>query len=243
VKRTEIRRGRRAAGAAGALGAGAAVIALLWPGGLGDPEPVRVRDGVSADVYRWLTGATADVPGVAPAGEVTLVALGLLTVWLAWTGLRRGDARRVAGAALTLVATLAAYGLSEAAKLVVDQERPCRVVTDAVAGCPPPGDWSFPSNHATLGAALAAGVALTVPRLAWPAVALGAGTALSRVAAGLHYPHDVTAGAALGAAVAVAVGLPLLPWAARRCAPAVSRWAAAGRVPPRVPSRRRRPGS
>jgi undecaprenyl-diphosphatase len=64
---------------------------------------------------------------------------------------------------------------------------------------------SFPSGHATTGAAFAAAVALE-----WPAAGLLAGLAsttiaLGRVRDGQHHVADVVAGTALGAAVAVAV--------------------------------------
>ncbi|HSX99979.1 MAG TPA: phosphatase PAP2 family protein, partial [Streptomyces sp.] len=64
--------------------------------------------------------------------------------------------------------TVAAYAVSEAVKLVVDEERPClalRTGADLIAECPGAGDWSFPSNHATLAAGMAVGMAVLRPRL------------------------------------------------------------------------------
>jgi undecaprenyl-diphosphatase len=110
-----------------------------------------------------------------------------------------------------------AYGMSEALKLVVDEERPCRVVAGAevIAHCPAMGDWSFPSNHATLAAGIGVGIALLRPRLAAIALPLAAGVALARVAAGVHYPHDVVAGAVLGATLVTALLLIANPLVAR----------------------------
>jgi membrane-associated phospholipid phosphatase len=54
----------------------------------------------------------------------------------------------------------------------------------ALLTCPGAGDWSLPSNHATLAAALATAVVVVQPRLwAW-AVPIAALVAASRVAAG-----------------------------------------------------------
>ncbi|MFG1816415.1 phosphatase PAP2 family protein [Kribbella sp. NPDC049174] len=210
---------RRALGSIGVLIAGAVVVLLLYPGGLGTTVPVRVTSGESASVFRAVNEAVADAPSwvgsvVDVAGDGLLLVLGLLLVW---TALRCRDARTLAGVLLTGVGTAAAYGMSEALKLVVDEERPCRAVSGAelIAHCPAIGDWSFPSNHATLAAGLAVGIALLRPRLATVALPLAAAVVLARVAAGVHYPHDVVAGAALGASLVAAILLIANPLAAK----------------------------
>ncbi len=203
-------------------GAGAAAVTALSPGGLGQPDPVQVTGGTSAETYHSLTDLVAEAPSWAgpaleAATEGTLVVLGLLLVWLFWSALRRKDARGLAGTALTGAATVAAYAASEALKLVVDEERPCRAVRGALAlaPCPEAGDWSFPSNHATLAAGLAVGLAVLRPRLAAVTLPLAGLAALLRVAVGVHYPHDVLAGALLGATVAAVATLLLLAPAVR----------------------------
>lgn len=216
-------RAGRPLGALAVLGVGAGVVAWLAPGGLGEPDPVEVTGGVSASAYRSVTEAVADAPSwLGPVFEVategTLVILGMTLVWMWWTALRRGDPRGVAGTVLTGLGTVAAYAVSEAVKLVVDEERPCRAVRAAVepvAECPGAGDWSFPSNHATLAAALAVGLAVLWPRLAVVTLPLAGAAALLRVLVGVHYPHDVLAGAVLGGAVVAAALLACLPRAER----------------------------
>ncbi|MGX1226675.1 phosphatase PAP2 family protein [Streptomyces ambofaciens] len=213
----------RPLGVPAVLGAGAGVVAWLAPGGLGEAGAVEVTGGVSASAYRSVTGALADAPSwtgtvLEVATEGTLVILGVLLLRVWWTAVRRKDARVAAGAVLTGLGTVAAYALSEAVKLVVDEERPCRALgagADALAACPGVGDWSFPSNHATLAAGLAAGLAVLRPRLGVITLPLAGAAALLRVLVGVHYPHDVLAGAALGGAVVAAVLLALLPLARR----------------------------
>ncbi|GAA3367193.1 hypothetical protein GCM10020367_68410 [Streptomyces sannanensis] len=152
---------------------GAAGVAALVPGGVGRAEPVAVTDGTSVDAYRAVTGWVADASTgtgtlLGLATEGVLVVLGLLAVVAGWRALRDRDAVRSVGVLLTVVGACAAYTLSEALKLVVDEERPCRAVQGAVAAavCPEPGDWSFPSNHATLSVAVATGLAMCRPRWA-----------------------------------------------------------------------------
>lgn len=203
--------GRRLAWAGAAAGAGGLAVGLLAPDG------TETR-GTSAAVYRDLTGALADAPpwaelALEAASEGTVVFLGLLLAWVGWGALRRRDVRVLAAVAAVGAAVLVAYGLSETLKVLIEEERPCRAVpgADALASCPDPGDWSFPSNHSTLAVALAVGIASVRPRLAALALPVGAAAALLRVLVGVHYPHDVLAGALLATAVVVVVRILAQP--------------------------------
>lgn len=105
-----------------------------------------------------------------------------------------------------MVGAILAYVLSEGGKLLFAQARPCSVWQ--IAGeCPPPGDWSLPSNHATLAFGAAAVIAVIVGRswLTWSAIALASLVAVGRVAQGVHYVHDVALGAILGVVVPILV--------------------------------------
>ncbi|MEW2426903.1 phosphatase PAP2 family protein [Micromonospora sp. NPDC047644] len=156
----------------------------------GSPEPVQ-----------WFVGH---------ATEGVILLLGALLVMAAlsrWFG-------RPHDRALALVApvpAILAYAGSEFLKTVVNQDRPCRTIgREIIAGvCPPPGDWSFPSNHATIAGALAVTTLLLSRRLGLVALPLAALGAFSRVFVGVHYPHDVIAGVLFGALVAVVL-TPLL---------------------------------
>ena len=68
-----------------------------------------------------------------------------------------------------------------------------------------PATSSFPSGHATVAFACATVLALAVPRLRWPLLALATVIAFSRVYVGVHYPLDVLAGAVLGVAIGLVV--------------------------------------
>ncbi|MCL8017725.1 phosphatase PAP2 family protein [Streptomyces sp. AS02] len=167
-------------------------------------------DFEDAELYRDITGFARDTPTWVQhtaetgtqAGLLLFAALFVTTWWRA-----RGDsARAFAIAVLAPLATAVAYVCSEVLKSLVTQERPCRAVPDATAplsACPPPGDWSFPSNHATIAGAAAVAVALTRRTLLWLTAPLALFLAFSRVFVGVHYPHDVAAGLAFGALVAL----------------------------------------
>ncbi|WP_093803389.1 phosphatase PAP2 family protein [Streptomyces sp. Wb2n-11] len=163
----------------------------------------------STELYRGVTAFARTTPSwVRHLAEVWteagILLFGLLFA-VAWWRARNGDARAVAPAVLAPLATAAAYGASELLKTVADEERPCRAVANAAASlvpCPPSGDWSFPSNHATIAGAAAVGLAVAWRRLASLAASTALLMAFSRVFVGVHYPHDVVAGLLLGAVVA-----------------------------------------
>lgn len=137
--------------------------------------------------------------------ELGLLLFGALFL-VAWWRARGGSSQAIAVAVLAPLATAAGYVISESFKSVVDEERPCRTVVDAAASlvpCPPTGDWSFPSNHASIAGAAAIALALAWPRIALLTVPMALLMAFSRVFVGVHYPHDVMVGLVLGAVVAV----------------------------------------
>jgi membrane-associated phospholipid phosphatase len=63
-------------------------------------------------------------------------------------------------------------------------------------------DVSFPSDHATVAGAVAAGLFLANRKLGIVAIIAALAMAFARVYAGVHYPGDVVAGLLLGAFVA-----------------------------------------
>ncbi|MER7888854.1 phosphatase PAP2 family protein [Micromonospora sp. NPDC094482] len=170
---------------------------------------------ISVDWYQDIVDTAADSPQPVQwfAGhftEVSVLLLGVLLLVAAFTRLGGGPRDR----ALALVAPIPvvlAYGCSEWLKTVVDEDRPCRAATRAIiaGSCPPPGDWSFPSNHSTIAGALAVATLLLSRRFGLVAAPIAALAAFSRTFVGVHYPHDVVAGVLLGALVVLLV-TPLL---------------------------------
>ncbi len=153
-------------------------------------------------------GAARTLVEAVSEGGLVLLAVAVLLV--AWRARRRG-ARDMATVVAGGVGTVAAFACSEVLKGLHEQERPCQAlaVVQPLGTCPPPGDWSLPSNHAVLAAAAAALVVLAAPRLWRLVVPLAVAVAVSRVAAGVHYPHDVLDGLLLGTAVVLVAVLAL----------------------------------
>ncbi len=109
-------------------------------------------------------------------------------------------------AAVIAAAFAAGDAASGAIKEAVDRPRPplddpARV--DALIALP--ASSSFPSGHATTSFAAAMAVAVLMPRLRWPALALATLVALSRVYLGVHFALDVIAGALIGTLIGVVI--------------------------------------
>ncbi|WP_179382143.1 phosphatase PAP2 family protein [Streptomyces sp. SA15] len=169
-------------------------------------------DFEDTELYRDITDAAHDTPTwVQHTVEIWTEAGILLFAVLCgatWWRARRETTRVFAIAVLAPLATAVAYVCSEVLKSGFTEERPCRAVAGAapsIAACPPPGDWSFPSNHATIAGAAAVALALVRRAVIRLTASLALLMAFSRVFVGVHYPHDVAAGLALGAVVAFAV--------------------------------------
>jgi membrane-associated phospholipid phosphatase len=174
------------------------------------PDIPDVPDA-SASWYRRIVDAAADLP--VPLQEAFAFATeAVLTVYLAafallWWRARTRPAPVAARALAAPVVTVLAYTLSNGLKEWKEVDRPCRLVVAAppIAPCPEIGDWSFPSNHATVAGAVAVAVLWSAVQLGTPMLLLAAAAAASRVVVGVHFPHDVVAGFLLGALVAVAL--------------------------------------
>lgn len=175
--------------------AGAAVLALLLVRGM---------------TYRSAVAAAAELPAPVRTGISGISEYGILGL-MALFGIAILHARRqglpalarglAAGAGVVL-----AYLASETIKVLVSELRPCRnFAVETISACPDAADWSWPSNHATISAAIAVAVLVMSTRLALGALPLAGLIALSRVLVGVHYPHDVLAGAVLGALVVLLV--------------------------------------
>ena len=113
---------------------------------------------------------------------------------------------------LTALVVIAAFAtgdaVSGAIKQVVGRPRPPVDVPDRLhALVAVPSSPSFPSGHATTAFAAAAAIAVLVPRLRIPALALAALVGFSRVYLGVHYALDVACGALLGALIGTCLAL------------------------------------
>jgi undecaprenyl-diphosphatase len=132
-----------------------------------------------------------------------LFAVLLLGGW--WLARRQADPRVMAATTWAPIGMLIAVGINQPISSAVNETRPCAALSNILIIATCGKDASFPSDHAVMAGAAAAGLVIVTRRvLAWVAVAAALLVAFSRLYVAAHYPHDVLAGLLLGAAVSVA---------------------------------------
>lgn len=147
--------------------------------------------------------------------EYGVVLFAGLLLWSWWRARAAGDPRRMAAALWAPVGMLIAVGLNQLIGSAVAEPRPYTVLPHTLVLVSRSTDYSFPSDHAVMAGAVAAGVLLAGRRLGVLAVAMAVLMALARVYVGAHFPLDVTAGLIVGAGVCLVTYLlvgPLLRW-------------------------------
>ena len=146
----------------------------------------------------WLHG-----PLAVYAGDGIVVFAGLLVAgW--WIARRDGDPTRMAAALWALLGTLLAVAVNQPIVALVNEQRPYDALTGILVLATPTTDPGFPSDHATMAGAVAAGLFLVNRKLGAVAALAALLMAFSRVYIAAHYPLDVAAGLLLGAGVTLA---------------------------------------
>jgi len=114
---------------------------------------------------------------------------------------RRDQARVLAAAGWACVATLLVVGLNQPVGHLFAEARPYATHPQILRLADVTTDFSFPSDHAVMGGAVATGLLLVNRRLGLLAALAAALMAFARVYIGAHYPWDVLGGLVLGGAV------------------------------------------
>jgi undecaprenyl-diphosphatase len=131
-------------------------------------------------------------------GVVAFAAL-LLAGW--WLARRGGVPRRHAAALWAPVGMLLAIAANQPIGNAVAEPRPYAALPHVLLLVSPTTDFSFPSDHAVMAGAVAAGLWWVDRKLGVLATIAALVMAFARVYVGAHYPLDVVAGLLLGAAV------------------------------------------
>lgn len=134
------------------------------------------------------------------ADGIVVFAVLLVAGW--WLARRSGPAA-MAGALWAGAAVLLAVAVNQPIVAHVHEARPYSVLPHILVLAHRSADPSFPSDHATMAGAAAAGLAFVRRPLAIAAAVAALVMAFARVYIGAHWPGDVLAGLALGATVAV----------------------------------------
>ncbi len=141
---------------------------------------------------------------------LVLLALLLVAGWL--LGRRRPEAPRLTATAFLVgVGAVLALLANQAIGPAVARTRPCHALAHVEVLLHCASDSSFPSDHAMIAGAFAAGLFLLNRRLGLVALLLALLLAFARVYVGVHYPSDVAGGLAIGAAIGTLVVLALRP--------------------------------
>jgi undecaprenyl-diphosphatase len=141
----------------------------------------------------WLHGLML---GYAKYG-VVLFAVLLATGW--WIARQRGTG--MPAALWAPLGVLLAVAINQPIVGAVAEPRPYTVLPHLLVLAAPSTDPSFPSDHATMAAAVAAGLVLVDRRLGAIAAVAALLMGFARVYIAAHYPQDVLAGFAVGALV------------------------------------------
>lgn len=158
----------------------------------------------------WLHGI---MTGYASTYGIVVLAVLLVIGW--WLARRAAEFRAMAAVALAGLGTLVAVGINQPIVSAIAEKRPYASLPHVTLLVSRSTDYGFPSDHATMAGAVAAGLCYVNRRLGMTAWAAAVLLAFSRVYVGAHYPLDVAAGLALGAAVIVlgqTLARPILIW-------------------------------
>jgi undecaprenyl-diphosphatase len=115
---------------------------------------------------------------------------------------RGRSARAMAAALWAPLGALLALAANQPLGNAIAEQRPYVAHPSALLLVAPTTDFSFPSDHAVVAGAVAAGILAYDRRLGWGTAVAALLMAADRVYVGAHYPGDVVAGLTLGGSAA-----------------------------------------
>lgn len=151
----------------------------------------------------WAHGVMAIYAVYAPVFFAGLLVVG----W--WIARRQGSPTRMAAALWTPFGALLALGLGQPINHLVAEPRPYYQMQHVLVLVPRTTDFAFPSDHATMAAAVTVGMLYVSRRFGIITGLFGLLLGFARVYVGAHFPGDILGGYVLGAVVVLATVLLL----------------------------------
>ncbi|MEK7410442.1 MAG: phosphatase PAP2 family protein [Actinomycetota bacterium] len=143
--------------------------------------------------------------------KVGVVLFAILLVVSYLDARHRGDHMELASAVWSGFAAVVALGIGQLIGNAVDRLRPYETMSDVHVLISRTTDFSFPSDHATVAGAVAAGIFFANRKWGIIAVVAAVLMAFTRVYVGAHYPTDVLVGLGLGAIVVATGRITVVP--------------------------------
>lgn len=175
--------------------------------------------GVQESWFKGINDLTRSTPWLhAPArlyAEYGVVLFGVILLLSWWFARREGNLAKVAASLWAPVGMMIAIGINQFLVAAFSESRPFTVLPHAMTLMSHSADPGFPSDHAVMAGAVAAGVLLVHRRLGLVTTVLALLIAFARVYVGVHWPLDVIAGLIVGALVSLASYALVRPLAIR----------------------------
>jgi undecaprenyl-diphosphatase len=182
------------------------------PVGLPLPRPATAhRSPLDGLDLRWFLDINAFArdtgrlhPIMTGCADYRVIAFAVLLLDGWWLARRDGGAKAMAKALWAPLATAAALVINQPVVRYVAEPRPYSALSHVLVLTHRVNDFSFPSDHAAMAGAAAAGVWLIDRRLGLIATSAAPVMAFACVYRGAHYPEDVVADLVLGMTITLA---------------------------------------